>query len=875
MKLLDIITENVLGIYAQELQQSLNAQSHEAAEVIELKKALAKHTLIDENGQRQGAAWKGPIDGNWSPALDQAIVAWKKSINKQDPRARLELAASIRGKREIDYLLYKKKFTTGERAGELFIKPDGSLQQDQTTEKPSLKDRTYIQRLVNTDRNKVVNTKSFVDSIGWSGWFRILRELDLQKSAFGRENTDQEATQEAMRMLPLVFANLQQHPDKWRDRWVSRIVRTGTGKFATTESGKQISFDPPSVSGLSAQLASQKLYDHFSEMAIGLWAVDKSNTQQQQKQEEAPGSDVAQQMPEDQVTVWVSRMITALKNNLFAGIVPGGRGFSNDQKSVQNLMAELRSVGDWDAVEAKYNQDTGKDLGSELAAEIKNDDDYFRIVELQLERIGRIMPGLLYTNIRFAEGQDFVEVEIEGKKYRVKKGLKKNRPQIIQRPNTIVKNALVSDAALRAAITATGGTIPDPNIEVSEQDLVTAKEAFIEAIQNTYPEMVAFYTNQSPFDEFSNQIGNFLLDAKVQRASKMLANGASEAVVIDWYINDIKIDREFLIGTEDDPESAAVNIYFDPKYMNDGLRGRDGDFKTDMNDDADISVEEQDLVDRLISPDEEEQDAAIAEILETVDDRFGFRDIYIAYENSSGVTMDEELFGGVDTLKDITEGNTSQVRKSFSDLYTKYGMAFAAPYSMAKLFDDTLEGWRSDDDTEKLRILVGFIKDLRDYDNVNNYYRKIDSGNKDLLDRIDEDEAVIATKLGLRTNIADTLAGKIGKERDIQLRKSNLEPAVIDALKDLEDDPTAEKARRARDVISATVQDMDTDAAELVLESIDELRQAFGPEVDPQVKDIIKEIVDIIQEEVGEKNKEWEEKWFYQRWWSNAKGWFD
>lgn len=861
MKLTELLIEGVLDIYRTQLRLSLNAQDYNDAAVIELKRSLARHALVMSMNPKRvgGSAWTGPINGEWTPALNNAIVEWKKSINRQVGRPILSVGPSIQGSNDIDFLLYKRLSNNGTLA----INNQGNIRSD-PSQAPSFKGRTYQHgKLGDVKREDVIDTKSFIEGIGFSGWMIILNHLAMEKY----EKPTQRET-EIKRMMPIVESSYQLFPDKWRNRWVQEVVRSQTQAKATLGTGETMSFVPPVVSG-GPERAAKALYDYFSKMAVGLFQLEEQQRQEKIAQQQSVSANQPQ-MNAANHTAWAQAMHEALENKFIAIVT--SRDVDNDIDSVNQLFMQLKTAADYDAVEAAYKQQFNEDLQERLVEEL-DDDEYLRIVRLSLESINRIAPIAMLDNIQFGE-QASIEVTHVNKNYTINKELQNNAVVVLLN-NKPIKNAILEDAILKVGIQQTGGTVPDLNIEVDDITLEDAKFLFVDVLDTQYPEMVAWYTNQAPFDEMiAVPFGDRMAIAKTLRGAKYLQNGMTEANLKIWYEKEVKKDREFLIGTADDPDSAAVNIYFDPKYESEGARGRAGIFTTTLDDEAEISEEEMDLIDRLHTNDEEEFNDAVEELVSLPDAASRIEDMYRTYDSLHGEPF-ENAFGGEDAVIGVLEG-TLEPDAPMNKLLgvADVTLPMIATITIAKLFKDSIDGWQSGSDRDRMKQIIAQIRNKADYDRINEEYRSL-GGAEDLLEDLYEEENTLATGFGWFNNsLAKQLSKKIGKELELDIRRSELPPAVIDSLRNLQEEPTLEHAKILR-TRTNSIKELDRNQAQIILEYIDIIINERGEEVEPEVREELKEFVNEVAEIVRVKDDEWYDKWFYERWWKNFAGWFD
>ena len=891
MKLNEFIVENVLNALSRPGGVTISqANPGQPGSVTEVKKALAKHRIVtgitqDSNGnntfQTADMGWSGPLDDTWSPALDTAIKLWKTSINFQDSTASLNTNMSEITRKDVDYLIGKalRGADEGNQSGLLFINNDGGREVDsgEMWTGSELPDWSYV---VDTPVEEISNTSTMLLAIGKWGWYAIFLELINKK---GMENRGVRSS-EMQEYYNQLYVNQRQDPAIWYNRsWRGNIVRRAgvdapatnrAGVKATLANGSEISFLPEMP---TAGNAAQNLYTYFRDLANGLIPKFAQEDAEEAAQNDAPVQNVEAVMSDTDATSWVSQMHDALEFKFFA-YLPFGRDANADEDSVKNLMAKISSAGDWDKLEVQYATTyNGEDLSAELVDSL-DDQQYQEFVVTNLLRVRRIQPSTLFAAINWPNDADEdMEVQVEGRTYILNKALVNGAVAVSMQNRRIggidVKDVLVIDQVLKAAIESTGGTIPDINIEVTQEQKQLAGAIMLMVINDNVPEMVAFYTKQVPFsDSPAGNLGPMRLEAILEEAAVQVANGFSTANVQAWILQQVLDDREWLIGDGTEENPGAANIHFDSRYKDDS-RQTTGFGSSD--DDVETTDEQDDLIARLNNP--EQRNAALAEIAAVTNVETEYDTIYRGYQSKYKEFLDEEITNEEDLFsKLLLESN--EIPDEFIAIIDSIGPALAAPQLMAKLFlesqsNDWFGFFGAGTDDKMLQALVNQIQNITDYDSVNERYKSLtDAGGEDLIAAVDGEQVGIWGE----GSYVEQLKTAIGRQSDIDLAKSGLTAPVQKVIRVMREEATPKNIRDLKRTISNIGPNgnfKEIEQVETVLELLSDIVANQTVIVDDQQNAFLE-----VVEELGEHGQSLDEDWFnndFPTWKNNnSNAWF-
>jgi hypothetical protein len=882
MKINQVIVENVLTAVLNQGGAGVTlsaANTGQAGSVTEIKRALQKHKIV--TGKSQDAAgnlvfqtadmgWSGPLDDTWTPALDVAIKLWKTSINIQEDKTALNASMSELRPIDLKYLIATKLFDSnaGSNAGLLF-KNNAGTQPVENLPGFLTGQAVNFNYIVDTPPSEITNIRDMLEAIGFNGWNVIFTELLNKKQMEPNSQQRRSLYQEYFTQLSVMQ---DQAPEiwlttTWRQKIVGRIgaTATSTGRTATTATlanGSEMSFIPPQ-SGTAAGM-----YTHFKELANGLLQKFKQEDAEEQAQSDAPLQNAEPTMPEREMTTWARQMHDALEFNLIA-YLPYGRDANADEDSVKNLMARVRSAGDWDKLEQVYATTfNGEDLSAELVDSL-DDQQYTAFVVTNLLRVRRIQPLLLHSAINWPEGDRDYPVEVNGVTYKLSRELEQGQV-VVYKGSTAIKDVIVIDDVLKSAIEATGATIPNINIEATAENKELAGAILATVLNDKVPEMVAFYTNQAPFDKSAaGALGPRRLIGIYNEMSIQVANGFPDPSTAEWGYREILKDREWLLGDGTEANPGAANIHFDSRYRDESSESS-GFGSSD--DDVETTDEENDLIARLVSPDT--RPAALAELaalpvsqLETQWDR-----IYGAYKQAHGNYLDEEMTDEENLYSGIL-GDTTDIPEGFNAIISKIGPAQAAPQLMAKLFlasqsDEWFGFFGMGTDDDKIQALVDQIQNITDYDSVNERYKSLpDAKGENLIEAVDGEQTTVWGE----GSYVEQLKAAIGAA-GADISRLGLTASVERVMRLMQTEATSENIKDLIRLINN--ENFETiDQVESVLELLSDIVASQTAVTDEQ-KTAFLEVV----EDLGEQGQDIDEDWFddFSTWKSNnSNQWFN
>lgn len=764
--------------------------------VKQLKAALARHQIYipGQPPNPSQVAWIGDNSGEWTPALSAAIIAWKRSINAQDEKAQLDDSTPELSPRAIDYLLDKELYTTQTNKG-LLVLDGGAVSSGRTA--PWSGTTVDLGYVINTPTENIKTVRDFLAAIGFSGWSMILSELANKK-----DYPTNSKLQQLQRDMKELYVQQNNTPVLWLQSWEDNVLREdGEDLKATFANGEEMPFHPmksPSfdTTWRSIEKGSQRLYDYFKVLGNGLLRKAQQEYEQDQAQKNNTSGEDEQtpEMDPQAVTVWARKMDEALSFD-FVALLPGGRPPDDDVKSIGELMSQLRRADDWDKVAAEFNQkfaDAPETLGSRLHSEL-NEDDYQTYVVRNLARIGRIDPNTLFSAIKFGNTQDSIQVEYQEQTYTVMKA-KQAGKIVVKQGNKVVDDVLIIDGVLRVAITQSGGSVPDMNVEITDESLQEAGNLVVITVQNTAAFMTPYYTAQNPFDQaVAPNMGPMRLVGLQEQAAKLLQNGLADTAVIDWIAGEVKADAEWLQGTE--------TVHFDRRWLdseNSELLSQIGGILEPQ----DVTDEEKDLIDRLHR--EETRKEAVAEIISSNDAEGLYERIYRAYiTEKNGQSFDMRASNKDQVLAFIKDA-TPIPDESFAAIVSRLGIAKAAPVLVARLFKDSMKGewWEVFGGTQEelAQALIDVVKDRNDYLLVNEYYKQPPvNGSDDLIDDMAAEQW-----LGLFDGeYYRQLARAIGEPVVNEIARDNLDPQLLRIISDLQSEPTLDNLKRITSALRA------------------------------------------------------------------------
>ena len=783
MKLTDLIFEqagslrsfmtSIAGASADRLGPQ-NPGNPDGSTVIELKTQLRRHQLqiANQPPNPNQLAWMGPMDGEWTQALSDAIIVWKKSINLQEPSARLDVTTPELSPRALQYLVSKKLYDTPPVKG-LLYKSAGGDAEPKDYKKFMWSGRTFdVGHQITTATSEIKTTKDFLLAIGESGWIAILDDFikTIGRNAFSGDAETRSQAKQLVALMKVVEAKQMNHPVIWLKAWEDEVLlRDGVKLQATLASGNDMHYSPRQapgyveIGGLSGggtgkkrttvELGAQQLYEYFKTLATGILAKYKASMDASKPQvDPETGEEVVPTMPEQKQKVWVRKMQEALYQGFYE-FVPFVS--DNDEKSVKELMRQVGSASEYDILTAKYNETFGTDLNEDLAKEL-DDEFYASYVARPLRLLNRIRPIMLHSSIPFGES-DNVTVTVDGVTYKVFKERKNgSEVQVFQR-RRLIKNVILQDTILKEAIESKGGSIPDIIKKPAEEFLQPAAETVIAAVQSEAAFMVPYYVGSTPFDKMTDPtMGIKRLKGLQEQAARMFQNGMDENAIFQFVKAESIEDGKWLISTE--------SVHWDAQWKNvnnNRIAELDG-----ILDDIEATDDQKSLVARLHKEDTRVE--AMQEILAEPSVETFYEEIYRIFYNEHGTHFDEFVLNKkTDQIVDYVENASQFEDQALNSIVEKVRLAKAAPAMLAKTFEQSLtRGWwgLTDNDEDLAFALTLQIENPEDYALVNEWYKKNGNANS-LIDDLDgsewdvigEGEAVerLKKKLGIRaTRIA-------------------------------------------------------------------------------------------------------------------------
>jgi len=731
-------------------------------QVTQIKQALKRHRLAlgerpeGSYWQSEEMAWTGDESGVWTAALSRAIRRWKESIVKQIrgvQRARsINVDEFINNNEDLFYLLDAELIPANQQ-GSGFLRV---IQGRVVAEIARMGARIdFANDIVVKDVNQINSLADMVNGIGYSGWIAIITPILNQRFPPPRDNA--RVAQERDQLIQTINV-ITGGPGLWWDRFRSNILSTVGRNFAVDIQGERVKLLPP-LDTTTRAFPHKHLYLHFANIASELLKAGAAVDAERQEQGSQDDADRYANDPtgtETQYIAYARQLVAAFKNDLLAGILPGGRTFDSDSDIVEYVFQNgIRAAVDYDKIAEAYAnlEDTGANanLGADLVENLTTE-EYFRIVRIKLTYVRRIAPTALHTMINFA-GEENVSVNIGGSTYLVGDRLLGDRVQI----EPEVKDCILEDAILRQAITESGGEIPNlfTSIrDVSEDTKLAAANLFINAIESTYPELVPWYTNQEPFSRETFDLGGARLREIFEEISLLLNAGSDPAMITQRVVDMLEGDRIWLVGDGSEDKKGNANITFDARYRDEGLANR---YLEETPDPTDLDDDDLDLITRMADDREDISSAAIQELgampnsieyyMDTV--YRGFKQEIGKYPDLFFTDNDKKPLSDYLTDGTYPDGKFGELIRALNDQ-----TAIAAPSLTAQLFEDSMEGrwWELFGGTNEdlMKAVVDGIKNREYYLWVNEFY----DGNL---------FADVKAEQSWTDTFADELAAKIGE----------------------------------------------------------------------------------------------------------------
>lgn len=810
MRILDVIIENRTPLSDLDLStgatQPINQRNFRPNQVTWIKQQLERHRLV--TGLRNGQfitgpmAWNGPIDDQWTTQLNQAIVAWKTSINIQlsgTPDGPLEVNPTSPGITRADRQ-YLETTELGNN-GLIVVSPSGTPARARINSRGLLDGETYQPGVIPYGVEHVTDALTLVEAVGFSAWYRIAYEIQAVNDTNWLEKTDEQRGELTVATMRNAF-----YRDLTADSssWLTNVGRARTrGKSATYADGSTQPFIMPELSPDFTEI-----YEYYTNMARRLWQKDQQHSEAaRQTAADAAASPVtATTLDEPTLRAMATQLQAAFRNRPTA-IFPGGRSYFNDEEAIQAILGRLRTAADFDNLSRVYGEVHGGEVLHERLFEELDKDSYMNIVVPKLLAIRRIAPTLIHSSIDFGD-EDSVSVEYEGRTYQIQRELGPNGQPVIQGYDRDRNyDAIVIDNILKLGVETTGGRLPDFDTPADDESIAEAQIAFINTIQITYPEMVPFYVRAEPFDGASVDIGGARLRGIIDNVARMTGN---QEAMTNYITQEIANDRDWLVGTED--TEPAADIRFDERYQSEGLGNREFP-AVSADEDVELNANEEEILENLRSPQESVVNQAVDTLLQSDDPAQMWENIYRAAA-SSNFWLDESANMG-DGERDVEEfltGNTNS-NSPIIRIATQLGSIIpAAPRVSAKMFDEAIRGLGTDEDT--INALIGQIRNRYDYELVDERYRQLPTTDDSLIDALASEQVQGLWGGGWYARLAEI----IGDEGRLELIRAELGSRVINAIQDVERSVTNDTIQDLRRAIGR--EDLTDDQMSVVIERL-------------------------------------------------------
>jgi len=822
MRVLDIL-ENFSPLDAGQIGtqnvRPISRTDHMPNQVIAIKQNLKRHTLVTNRTQQGpqlgGKAWSGTESGEWTQALDNALLAWKKSINLQTPPYRIDSPLSTTTPptlRAIDIDFLQKRELT--RNG--LLKSDESRRTIQT--KGIFDGFTYEQKIPGKVED-AIDTNTMLEAVGPSAWWRIATEIEESKrSSPGDSWLDKTSKEEVSRIvqeLALYIYTRDRDMTYSDEAWQTTFDRKARQTTAVYADGTE-----EQIASGSITIRPDQQFTKYSNMAIKLW--EKDNIKLQARQDEVDRAEntatTSSTLDDTTLRAMATALNKAFENSMVAAL-PGGRSFFNDIEAIAAQLRNLNTAKDFDDLATIYQQMFNEELHERIHSELSKE-DYASIFVSRMIGIQRIAPSFLHASINFAQNTE-VETNYEGNTYTISKedkvGLQSELDHHVTNYNDY--NVIVVDGIYRKAIETSGGVMPDFDVAAEPEQIRDAQVLFINVINTSYPEMVAFYVRAEPFDAASVDLGGARLKNIINDAAKLMTSPDDARRYITEQIAD---DRGWLTG-EDGGEPGA-NIYFDEKYLAEGLNDRNFPVLS-ADDKAELDGAETQLSDQILSSDEATVRAAVDELLQLPDGEEKWKNIYRDAAPGTWLDLLPTMGDGKNDVKEFIE-NATNSNSPILRVATTYDLAVAAPRAMAELFKDAMKFAISTGGTDEdlITALVAQIKDREDYELIDERYKQLPGVNDSLIDDLASEQLFGMFGYGWDGQLASI----IGEPERLEAIRVELDSETIDALQDLENDPSIEHIEAMKRRTSNNAIKSNEDQLELIVDRLEATLGGFA-----------------------------------------------
>jgi len=798
-----------------------------------VQQALSNHTLVTgmaETGHYilGDKAWTGATDGTWTPALAQAINAWKRSVNYQlteaGERNRLEENATSPSinERDVTYLLAP-------------LNDNGLLMQSGREDRVQRytgpdtlqpwEGQTYTPRLAGSVEDVDTTTRSMLDAIGWSGWYIICQAIAREKVGEDADNAQWDA--ETVRCLRAVYSNISHTPDRWYHFF--RTIVIGNRQGFTIPVNDQ---PTPIIYTDNFAPTARDLYLFYAPIAEGLFneQEDQRETARAEREEALDNTEVM--LDNNQIGNIASIFQQALLRQNAADSVLDFFGLdgSSEIEMIAQAMNLLRTAADWNAVSDEFERRTQKDLADEIFREF-NRDQYQMYFASRIQALRVVSPRLNFAAINWQQGQEEISVRLNIDEtetiFEVQRELASDGSIRIggyDGPNDY--NIFVIDEIIQNAVEVSGGTLPDLNAEVEESYMLQAANLFIVAIEASYPEMTSFYSYGPPFSSTNTpDIGRVRRLAIQTIMARMLQAGAADADAIASAVVEIGNDREWLIGDGTEDNIGAANIYFDERYRDDGIAGRIWT-PSRLDDDVELTDDEEAIYTALTSTNADERRDAVQDIFDA-SDREGLYTRLYRYSMQQQTPLEDLIGDGIDSVRRIIFGDEdTETDGVIARLSNEFGMPVVAPMAMAQLFHDGIgSGWDGTEE-EDLQRLIGAIDSREDYELINERYITLSGVESSLWNAIDNETIDFFDGFD---SLKAQLAAAIGEEYE-ETASADLDSTITFSWNSFEREPSVENAQAFDNAIRNTP--LNFNQARVMLETITDWLDDYDPESD-------------------------------------------
>lgn len=843
MKLFDVLKEDALKAFAgnRNINVYVGPDSVDEELIKSIQRALAKHSLA--LGQREEGswwpnntkAWTGGETGKFDSALGNAMRKWQESVNIQID----DMPANTKVKK------LTVNGVVNQEDGKILLAPLNNLGfLDNRELTLALANFQKVRRAFDEqkfrsgDVSKVTDYATFLQNIGREGWAAVLTPIVNQRYSGKDEGQTAILVRDWVDDSIDKIMNRSRNVDILFDNFRAILRPLGPTTKVNSKIGGQVNLIPdferlrvlqqtylgPNVA--KEDLTKPKLlYLHFASIAQFEFERGSQTILDRQKKqdEEDAKSEQNDTANIDQISArqLAEQIEKAFKNNYWA-VFTSAR-VKSDEMSIEEAMMELANAKDYDLVASEFNTLTDNILSKRMVDEL-SPELYKRIFIAHLVRIKRINPRLYHSAINFSGDSITVTAPNSTKEFEIMRVMSRDRPDI----NPEVFDVLLEDQLLKEAIAQSGSELPDLfRVPTAEENLASIN-AFIEVMNQTYPEMIRFYAHLPPFDEYA-PLGPLRLKGIVEEGTVYTSAGTDPAL---FFEQSIAKDRIWLVGNGEDndgdgePDPGNANIYFDERYAQEGLDQRN--FAVPKTDDEEINLtnEEMNIVRDLQSQKPDIIKAAIAAIFDSnLPKKLYTETIYRGFKQETGKFIEEELGGKGDnswTFKFFNKNETDS-NPFMADLLTRMAaavgnkdplnvIAFVAPKGVADEFKRALEstilgGTIGNVDEEHLRKLVRSLVSREDFDLVDRYYNgdlqkaiedkdwwRSDEDSMQLLNKIGinpkeaeaaENEARIMPEVEKLADVFDTMNSRgVDAEARIELLKSVDALAVITMLEE-------------------------------------------------------------------------------------------